>query len=145
MDVWQGCAARVWSHNRADIAGEYYYPGIKCSSLSVGRCSSRVCTQCIRTNTTNFELYVCSRTIQLYISEDIYPASTRLEARVKQVFLLYFRDLHYVIHHLWHVATATCFGTKVPSSGSNYNKGVSANMHVRPQSAYVGWYIDELV
>jgi hypothetical protein len=34
------------------------------------------------------------------------------------------QHMHSVIHHLWYVSTATCFGTELPSSGSHYNTGI---------------------
>jgi len=40
------------------------------------------------------------------------------------------QHVHPVMHHLWHISTATCFSTDVPSSRSHYNKGTRANMPV---------------
>jgi len=34
------------------------------------------------------------------------------------------QQMHSVMHYLWHISTATCCSSEVPSSGSHYNKSV---------------------
>ena len=40
------------------------------------------------------------------------------------------QQMHFVLQHTWHTSIPTCFGTEMPSSGSDYNTGAQTNLPI---------------